>query len=185
MHCGQMGFWQTKHFSVTGTPRWRGQNFETGAVSCGCSAGLASWEIRRPEPTGRGGSAGAAAGAGAGAPWEMDRRGATGAGGGGGAAAAGDGALAAMPRSASSCWMRPLTKSEESSPHWGQTKRTGLRPMSGVTSTENLAPQEHCNFMSGLRIQQHHAGRRWNGKVQLSITGLYTAVAKKEIPAVL
>ena len=113
----------------------------------------------------------------------MDRRGAAGAGGGGGTAAEGGGGVAAVPSLASSCWMRPLTKSEESSPHWGQTKRTGFRPMSGVTSTENLAPQEHCNFMSGFRIQQHHAGGRWDGKVQLSATGLYTAIAEKEIPA--
>ena len=163
MHCGQMGFWQTTHFSVTGTPRWRRQNLETGAASAGdCSAGFSSWEIRRRERRrARAGGVGAeawGAGAGAGAPWATESRGAAGAGGGGAANGAAAGA-GAKPLAASSCTIRPLTNSEESSPHCGHTKRTGLRPISGVTSTANFAPQEHCNFMSGLGIQQHHARR--------------------------
>src|SRR5664279_400062 len=38
---------------------------------------------------------------------------------------------------------RSLTKSDESSPQAGQTNRTGLAAISGVTSRAYFAPQEH------------------------------------------
>ena len=47
-----------------------------------------------------------------------------------------------------SSWrMRLLTKSEESSPQAGQTKRTGLAAMSGERSKAYLAPHEHWIFI--------------------------------------
>lgn len=49
--------------------------------------------------------------------------------------------------SASSLRMSWLTKSEESSPHCGQTNLIGCA-ISGVTSSAYFAPQEHWIFMA-------------------------------------
>src|ERR1043166_1195155 len=42
----------------------------------------------------------------------------------------------------------PSTNSDESKPQAGQTNRTGLMVISGVSSKANFAPQEHCTFIS-------------------------------------
>src|SRR5690242_2299536 len=59
MHLGQIGFWQTKHFSVTRSPRCLAQNLEVTAGSGDDVAGASSCAIfRRDAPTGGGGGGG-------------------------------------------------------------------------------------------------------------------------------
>src|SRR5882672_4681052 len=113
MHCGQIGFLQTAHFSVASTPRCFWQYFETGAASTG-AAGFSSREIlRRDAPAGAGG------------------------GGSGGVETGGvySGAGAPNSRRTSS-----FTKSDESNPQVGQTKRTGFCTISGEMSKAYFAP---------------------------------------------
>jgi hypothetical protein len=115
-----MGFPQTEHFAVARTVRCFGQYLDAGAAAVGVSAGLVSCEIFR-----RGAGGGVAA---------MD-----------GAGASGNGSIPACSASSSrTIW---VTYSEESSPQFGQTKRTGFRAMSGVMSNSYFVPQEHRIFM--------------------------------------
>src|SRR5258706_10893774 len=98
MHCRQIGFPQTVHFPMDGTVRCFAQNLVVGMTSGGGSVGFCSCEIFR---RGAGGGTDAMDGAGAsGNGWTEDC-------------------------SASSSRTSWLTYSEESSPQFGQTKRTG------------------------------------------------------------
>jgi len=117
-----MGVPQMAHFPVAGTVRCFAQNFlEVEVAGGGGSGGFASCEIFR---RGDGGvDAMDVAGASSGNDW-----------------------LAAC--SASSSRTSWLTYSDESSPQFGQTKRTGFCAISGVTSNLYFVPQEHWIFMA-------------------------------------
>ena len=113
-----------------------------------------------------GAGAGAAAGSGDGVSWATFSRGAstTGAMGAGGGVdsiggvkpgittrtGAGGGVAGAGVCAASSRRINSLTMSDESSPHFWQTKRIGFCAISGETSKAYFVPHEHWIFMAPL-----------------------------------